>query len=443
MKLTLVNCGDPEEYAVVQYQPMAPPYIAACTPRGWDIELVDENFEAFDPHRCSADLVAFSALPRHVDRAYGHAAVLKQRGITTVGGGMHVSAIPEEALELFDAIVEGEAEPIWASLLADVEAGKLQRHYVSGFDQPLDDLGLPDRRFIHPGYKLASVSTSRGCNNRCSFCYMGSLDNKAYRTIPTETVVEDFRQVTQKAVVLTDANFLGFTEDHLQSRRELCEALIRARTGRLWAAQITADVARHPDLIDLLYRAGCRMAFIGFESVGRGNLRSISKDQYADIDYTEVVKAVQGKGIAVAASLILGLDSHERGYDRELMAWLDEARPLFLNLGVLTPMPNTELYRLARDDQRLLLDGIDLWRHMDKATHTLRYRNFSADEASEMFRNVVRHHFRKRNILRNFLHLFFVRRFYALSALYVAAALKKRDREDTHVRSPTRPGAAP
>jgi radical SAM superfamily enzyme YgiQ (UPF0313 family) len=433
MKITLVNCGDPDEYAVVQYQPMAPPYIAACTPPGWDLELVDENFEPFDPHRCRADLVAFSTIPRHVDRAYAHAAVLSARGITTVAGGMHVSAIPEEALEHFDAIVEGEAEPIWASLLADVEAGTLQRHYVSGFDQPLDDLGLPDRRYIHPGYKLASVSTSRSCNNRCSFCYMGSFENKAYRTIPTDTVVEDFRQVTQKAIVLTDANFLGFTDEDVESRKVLCEALIRANLGKYWAAQITADVVRHPDLLDLLYRAGCRMAFIGFESVGRSNLGSISKEQYADLDYTDVVRTVQGKGIAVAASLILGLDTHERGYDRELMAWLDEARPLFLNLGVLTPMPNTALYHLARDEQRLLIDGIDLWRHMDKATHTLRYRNFTADEASEMFRNVVRHHFRNRNILRNFLHLFFVRRFYGLSALYVAAALKKRDRECGYV----------
>ena len=175
MKLTIVNCGDPDEYAVVRYQPMAPPYIAACTPDPWRIELVDENWERFDPAACDADLVAFSSIPRHVHRAYRHAAALRERGVATVAGGLHVSAVPREGMEHFDAVVEGEAEPIWPLVLRDFEQGRLQRHYRSGFDQSLDELGLPDRRFIHPGYKIASVSTSRACNNSCSFCYMGSL----------------------------------------------------------------------------------------------------------------------------------------------------------------------------------------------------------------------------------------------------------------------------
>ncbi len=426
MRLTIVNCGDPDEYAVVRYQPMAPAYIAACTPPAWQIELVDENWERFDPGSCRADLVAFSAIPRHVHRAYAHAAALKQRGIATVAGGLHVSAVPEEALEHLDAVVEGEAEPIWGVLLDDFVHGRLQRHYRSGFDQPLDTLGLPDRCTIHPGYRIASVSTSRACNNSCSFCYMGSLRDRSYRTIPAETVVEDFRQVTQKMVVLTDANFLGFTDEHLASRIELCEALIRSGIKKYWAAQITADVVRHPELLKLLYRAGCRLAFIGFETVGQRALRSIDKDQYAPLDYTEVVRRVQGAGIGVAASLILGLDTHDRSYEQELTTWLDEARPLFLNLGVLTPMPNTALYRQARRDGRLLADGLELWPHADKATTTLTYPHLTADEVEEMFDNVVRHFFRNRSILRTFAHQLFVRRHLTLSFLYLASALRKR-----------------
>jgi radical SAM superfamily enzyme YgiQ (UPF0313 family) len=426
MKLTIVNCGDPGEYAVVRYQPMAPPYIAACTPPHWQIELVDENWERFDPRDCRADLVAFSAIPRHVHRAYAHAAVLRERGITTVAGGLHVSAVPDEALEHFDSVVEGEAEPLWSTVLADLEHGRLQRHYRAGFDRPLETLGLPDRRYIHPGYKIASVSTSRACNNSCSFCYMGSLRDRSYRTIPAETVVEDFRQVTQKLIVLTDANFLGFTDEHLESRLELCEALIRSGIKKYWAAQITADVVRHPELLKLLYRAGCRLAFIGFETVGQRALQSIDKDQYAPLDYTEVVRRVQAAGIGVAASLILGLDTHDRSYERELTDWLDEARPLFLNLGVLTPMPNTALYQQARRDGRLLADGADLWPHIDKATTTLRYPHLSADEVEEMFGNVVRHFFSNRSILRTFANQLFVRRQPTLSVLYLASALRKR-----------------
>ena len=426
MRLTIVNCGDPDEYAVVRYQPMAPPYIAAYTPHPWRIQLVDENWERFEPERCDADLVAFSAIPRHVHRAYRHAAVLRRRGIATVAGGLHVSAAPDEAGDHFDAVVEGEAEPVWAGLLEDAERGRLKPHYRSGFDTSLKHLRPPDRRYIHPAYGIASLSTSRGCANRCSFCYMGSLRSKTYRTIPTDTVVEDFRRVREKLIVLTDANFLGFTDDDLASRMALCEALIRGRFRKYWAAQITADVVHHPELLGLLYRAGCRLAFIGFETVGHAGLASIGKDQYAPLDYTHVVRAVQDAGIAVAASLILGLDTHDREYERTLTTWLDEARPLFLNLGVLTPMPNTELYLRARREGRLLLDGLELWPHLDKATTTLRYQQLAGDDVAEMFDNVVSHFFRTSNITRTFLHQLLVRRRVILSALYVASALRKR-----------------
>jgi len=433
MRLTIVNCGDPGEYAVVKYQPLAPPYIAAYTPSPWQVEVADENWEAFDPAACSADLVAFSAIPRHVDRAYRHAAALEARGIATVGGGMHVSAIPEEALQHFDAIVEGEAEPIWPTVLSDFEAGGMQRHYVSNFDAPLAELKLPDRTVIHPGYKIASLSTSRSCENRCTFCYMGSYRKKAYRVIPTERILEDLEQLTQKTIVFSDANFLGFTDEHLASRVELCEGIIRRRIRKYWAAQITADVARHPELLKLLYRAGCRMAFIGFETIGNASLQSIDKDQYAPLDFAEVVRTVQRHGITVAASLILGLDTHTPQYEQELRDWLDRANPLFINLGVLTPMPNTALYKRARDEGRLLMDGIELWRNMDKATHTLRYRGLTAEQADRVFDNVVAHHFRTRKVVGNFAKLFFLQREFMLACLYFGAALRKRSRSTSTV----------
>ncbi len=427
MKLTVVNCGDPREYAVVKYQPLAPAYISAYTPSHWDRELVDENFQSFDPRACTADLVAFSALPRHVHRAYAHAATLRKMGVPTVAGGLHVSAMPQEALEHFDAIVEGEAEPVWQELLRDFEAGRLQRHYISNFDHSLRDLRVPDRRFIHRGYKIASLSTSRCCPNSCSFCYMGSLARKTYRVIPNEAILRDLAQVPQKMMVLSDANFLGHTEEHYESRRELCRMIIRSGIKKYWAAQITADVMDVPELPELLYRAGCRMAFIGFETIGQDGLGSISKSQNLRADYTKVVQRLQGLGIAVAASFILGLDTHDLEYQGVLESWLDEARPLFLNLGVLTPMPNTRLYKDMNQQGRLLCDGLPLWDHMDKATNTIRYSKLTPAQVEQMFQHVVAHFFRKRNIARNFLHQLLVRRRPSLSLLYLVSALKKRE----------------
>lgn len=445
MKLTIVNCGDPREYAVVKYQPLAPAYLAASTPPGWDIELVDENFDVFRPELCDADVVAFSAIPRHIDRAYVNARMLRERGITTVGGGMHVSAIPEEATRYFDAIVEGEAEPIWATVLEDFERDELRRHYVSGFDQSLEDLTLPDRKYVHPGYPLASISTSRGCANSCSFCYMGSLQRKSYRVIPTETILEDFARIPQKLVVLSDANFLGFNEAHLDSRRELCEGLIRRGIKKYWGAQVMADVATFPGLPDLLYRAGCRLAFIGFETIGQENLDSISKGQNARLNYAETVEIMQRAGIAVAASFILGLDTHRLDYGETLKQWLDIARPLFLNLGVLTPMPNTQLYRQAQREGRLLADGPALWRHMDKSTNTLRYEHLTSEEVERTFEAVQEHYFAPKGVAKNFLHHLFIDHQIVMSLLYLGAAKRKSASRCHSVAfsRPPQPGDAP
>jgi len=168
------------------------------------------------------------------------------------------------------------------------------------------------------------------------------------------------------------------------------------------------------------------MAFVGFETVGEEGLRSIDKPHNMEVDYTEVVRRLQDAGIAVAASLILGLDTHRRSYVQEVTRWLDQARPLFLNLGVLTPMPNTRLYRQARDEGRLICDGRQLWGHLDKATNTLRYKNFSSQEAEQMFTEIVSHFFRKRNIARTFAYHLLVKRKVSLSLLYLGAALRKR-----------------
>ncbi len=427
MKLTIVNCGVPGSYAVVKYQALAPAYLAAYTPADWDVELVDENFDHFDPHDCTSDLVAFSSLPIYIDRAYRYAAVLKDRGITTVGGGLHVSAVPTEALEHFDSIVEGEAEPVWDQVISDFEGGSLRRHYASHFETSLENIGPPDRNFIHPGYKLASLSTSRGCMNKCTFCYMGSLARKSYRTIPSEQVIEDFRQVKRRFIVFSDANFLGFSEADIDSRRELCARLAELQLRRYWAAQVTADIINYPDLPRLLYRAGCRMAFVGFETIGDDGLGSIDKGHNSNVNYEKVVRTLQDEGIGVAASFILGLDTHRPDYEGAIGNWLDQARPLFLNLGVLTPMPNTALYRSLQEEERLLGDGLELWRHLDKATNTMQYRHLTGNQMEDMFARINSRFFRPANIARNFFEQLVARRRPLLAALYLGAALRKRE----------------
>lgn len=387
-KLTIVNSGRISEPVTLTYAPLVPAYLAAYTPKRWTIELVDENFESFIPEDCISDLVVFSSTSIYIDRAYEHAATLKKKGIPTIGSGLHISSIPEEAINYFDSVIEGEVEPVWEHILNEFENGKLKRYYFTGSDWPLDELRIPDRRFIRSGYKFASLSTSRGCQNACPFCYIDSLNNKNYRLIPIQTIIKDLAQVKQSFVKFSDENFLGFTGEHIEQRQELCRAFLDLKYKKQWASNITTDIAKYPDLLKLMYKAGCRALHIDFGSA--------HETSYLTMADAEIVRTIQSYGIGIEVSIILGLDFQDKEYHIKIDSWLSETKPLFLDLKVIAPMPNTHFYQKMKEDNRLLYDGVELWKRLDKKTTTIKYKNYSQQEFETMFRYIV-DHFNERN----------------------------------------------
>ena len=107
------------------WPPLNLPYLAALTPDHYKIEIIDENVETYKYKK--ADIVGITSYTSSIVRGYEIAQIYRERGITTVMGGIHVSMMPEEALNYCDAVVIGEAESVWPKLLEDFEAGNLKR----------------------------------------------------------------------------------------------------------------------------------------------------------------------------------------------------------------------------------------------------------------------------------------------------------------------------
>ncbi|MFV1987338.1 MAG: radical SAM protein, partial [Gemmatimonadota bacterium] len=273
------------------YSPLALAYLARHTPDHYDVTVLDEYVgDKVDATRLKADLVAFSPITPGITRAYELADELRARGITCVSGGAHVSALPDEALEHFDAVVVGEGEGPWREMLGDFEGGRLQPSYTGRMDVAVEDLGTPRRELIHENYDYPSVMTSRGCPYHCSFCYLTVFDHRAYRMIPHETVLEDLDSVRHKPIiVITDENFMGYGEAALEDRKILLEKMIRRDYGFFWGCQTTVSVADDDELLDLMYRSGCRAVFLGFEAMEEKALKEVNKRQNLGIDYKKAV----------------------------------------------------------------------------------------------------------------------------------------------------------
>jgi hypothetical protein len=193
------------------WTPVAPPileYLAALTRRA-DPDVEIELYSAsatpgvFETLQC--DLAAVSLLTPTAVPGYRIADGLRARGIKVVVGGMHATALPEEAKAHADAVVIGEAESVWPTVLADFRAGRLQPFY-RGAQGPLDGLPTPEYGLLRHGHDFRIVNTARGCPYQCSFCTVNKVFGARIRMRPIDDVVRDVDAIPGRMYINGDEN---------------------------------------------------------------------------------------------------------------------------------------------------------------------------------------------------------------------------------------------
>src|SRR5512141_1325811 len=252
------------------------PLLAALTPLGHTVTIVDEAFAPDDTNQ-DVDLVGITVLTEVAPRAYEIGDYYRRKGVKVVMGGIHPTILPEEALEHADAVVVGEAEGVWPQLTADAASGQMQRIYRADTMTCLQGLPIPRRDLFSEtkgnGYIPipTGVETSRGCPNDCEFCCIGQTLGQKYRVRPVEEVIAEIEAI--------DSPHLFFVDDALglnrKAAKELFTEMIPLR--RQWLAQGTVSLAEDPELLGLMRRAGCMGLLIGFESVQKGTQDEVNK----------------------------------------------------------------------------------------------------------------------------------------------------------------------
>jgi len=372
--------------------------LKALTPPGHEVLLIDGNAQPMDEAGMARyvrehhiDLVGIGAMTRMIAKAYRVADAIRAVGVPVVMGGPHVTEMADEALgrdggpRHADAVALGEADETWPKIVEDAARGKLKEIYapVDAFGQelkpslqsypeiPWDKMDLDQFNLIPkiatrmlqrvPGgwgtFRIIPIESGRGCPYGCEFCTVTGFFGDSIRFRTNESVVNELlllkarakKEGGQIAVFFIDDNFAI----NVKRTKSLLRDIIAAGAQVHWVAQISANLLRDEELVDLIAESGGKWIFIGMESIDSENLASVNKGFNKPGEYAAVLERLAKRNVFAITSFIFGMDNDTPGVGertlREIQTW-PAGLPLF---GLLTPLPATPLYKRLEAAGRL------------------------------------------------------------------------------------------
>jgi len=350
------------------------PYVAAVTPPGIDVKIVDEAFEKVDFEE-KVDLVGITAQTPVVPRAYQIAEEFKKRDVPVVMGGVHASMLPEEALQYVDAVVIGEAEEVWPVLIEDLKKGQLKQIYQgNGFVNP-SNLPLPRRELLNEKFyfPLKLLETTRGCPHRCDFCGVSKFFGFRYRNRPIVEIDRELQTLFQKGPVmdlplkkilsLLSKDLLYFLKRRLlyiidsdvASDRSFCLELVSLLKAYdlLWWGHAPVSTAFDQKLLKGFSESGCIALNIGFESFSTKNLQVMGKGFNQPPRYAEAVKRIHNYGIGIMGTFIVGLDDDDPGVFQRIIDFCVNHRLDWALTFIMAPYPGTDSFKRLEKEGRI------------------------------------------------------------------------------------------
>lgn len=325
--------------------------VAALTPPGVEISLTDDliNPVALDGGLKDVDLVGITCSTKTAPRAYQIASAYRGRGVPVILGGIHPTAVPEEALEHGDAVVVGEAEESWPRVIEDFQRGDLERIYrQDAFTSP-EQIPAARRDIYNPKdyFPLDLLQATRGCPYLCDFCSVRRFFGGTYRYRPVSDVIGEIRSLPHRVIMFADDNIVG----HPRYSRELLEALIPLR--KWWIGQASLAGLEDEEKVMLMAKSGCVGLLIGFESIVEENIKLSRKHQNRPAEYLKIIRTLHRHGIAIWASFLFGFDHDDPGIFERTVRFAIEAKFFSVVFAILTPYPGTALCERLRGEGRL------------------------------------------------------------------------------------------
>src|SRR5947207_796245 len=370
----------------------------ALTPSGHEVVLRDGHAQHMDEESIARyvreqniGLVGIGAMARMLANAYRMADAVRGVGVKVVMGGPHVTEMADEALgrdggsRHADAVALGEADETWPKIVEDAVRGTLKDAYA-----PVDDVGqerTPSRQpypeipwdkikldqfnllpaTLHPllkrvgagwgTFRIIPVESGRGCPYGCEFCTVTGFFGDSIRFRTNESVVDELlllkararSEKGQMAVFFIDDNFAI----NLKRTKSLLRDIIAAKAQVHWVAQISANLLRDEELVDLIAASGGKWVFIGMESIDPVNLKDVNKGFNKPGEYAAVLERLAKRNVYAITSFIFGMDNDTTGVAERTLEQVRTWPPGLPIFGLLTPLPATPLYKRLETAGRL------------------------------------------------------------------------------------------
>jgi len=334
---------------------------AAVVPEHWQAEIVDECTQD-RPHRATADvdIVGITAMTTQARRAYELADAYRALGVTVFLGGIHPSALPEDALPHCDAVCLGDGETCLPRMIEDwedVRAGRPGARLKPVYDwkdYPTAEISTPRKDLLDPRDYLIfnPIQTTRGCPHTCNFCTTPGVFGRKFRLRNIRDIVEEIREAKERyrswCFIFADDDFGGNHKWAL----ELCAAL--EPLGIRWASQCDILISKNEKLLAAMKRSGCLGLILGLESPNQETLSESGKRFVKAETYEWRIRKIQSYGISLWGAFIFGFDSDTW---RECMQACRFAQRMNLSMScypILTPYPGTGVWHDYRKAGRLL-----------------------------------------------------------------------------------------
>lgn len=382
--------------------PLTLPVLAGLTPKDIEVEVCDESVDTVNLDT-DADLIGITGITSQINRGYELADAFRKKGKTVVMGGIHVSALPDEAKSHSDSILIGEAEDLWETVIQDFRDSRLKEIYKTDTFTDFKKLVIPRYDLLKLKRYRSSTGTniprlpiqaSRGCPFNCKFCSVTKFWGPNIRTKPVENVEKELLHIQSlgtNRVFFTDDNFIA----NINYTRSLLELLKKYNFS--WICQVSTNIYRHEDLIVEMSKAGCSAVYMGIETFSEENLDNINKKFNKMADYKKLFKLLTKSNIRVTASMIIGLDGDTRETLDDMVEQLIHLKVSYALFYILMPLPGTKLREQFIQENRITDYN---WDHLNGTVAAFRPKFFGNEELQKYYWELYKKFYSFKSIIR-------------------------------------------